>query len=118
MGALRCSAGNFNRFDLNSTGLKALAIIAPKDSFTENHLNQLDHFLAQGKGIFIALNRVDIDLNQEAVGHSINTGLETWLAKKGVVVNENFVLDVNNVPIGIQQQNHDPFWSGNGYPPD
>lgn len=91
---------------------EALAIISPKDSFSNNELAQLDNFLSQGKGIFVAMNRVDVDLNQEATGHPVNTGIETWLAQKGIMVNENFVLDVNNMSVGIQQEAMTPFGRG------
>jgi gliding-associated putative ABC transporter substrate-binding component GldG len=90
----------------------ALAVISPTDSFPPGHLKQLDDFLAQGKGLFIAMNRVDVDLNTSAVGHSINTGLETWLSMKGINVNENFVLDANNMPVSIQQEAMTPFGPG------
>ncbi len=92
--------------------LQALAIVAPVDSFTQNQLDQLDRFLADGKGIFLAFNRVDVDPSKEAMGHAVNTGLETWLAKKGIIVNENFVLDAHNMPVGIQQQAMTPFGPG------
>jgi gliding-associated putative ABC transporter substrate-binding component GldG len=90
----------------------ALAIISPTDSFPEYQLKQLDNFLSKGKGIFIALNRVDVDLNTSAVGHPINTGLETWLSGKGININENFVLDANNMPVSVQQQAMTPFGPG------
>ncbi len=90
----------------------ALAIVAPTDSFPSSHLQQLDNFLASGKGIFIALNRVDADLNATAYGKSVNTGLETWLLDKGISVNDNFVLDASNVPVGVQQQAMTPFGPG------
>ena len=90
----------------------ALAIIAPTDSFPPGHLQQLDDFLSKGKGIFIALNRVDVDLNTSSVGHSINTGLETWLSMKGININENFVLDANNMPVSVQQEAMTPFGPG------
>ena len=91
---------------------KALAILAPSDSFTDNQLQQLDNFLADGKGIFLAFNRVDVDPSKEATGHAITTGLETWLAKKGITANANFVLDANNMPVGVQQQAMTPFGPG------
>ena len=89
-----------------------LAIVAPADSFPASHLQQLENFLAQGKGLFIALNRVDVDLNASATGHSINTGLEIWLSMKGINVNDNFVLDANNMPVGVQQEAMTPFGPG------
>ena len=88
---------------------KALAIISPTDSFSSIQLSQLDNFLASGKGIFVALNRVDVDPSKEAMGHVINTGLETWLARRGIIVNQNFVLDNTNMPVGVQQQAMTPF---------
>ncbi|MFO7658018.1 MAG: GldG family protein, partial [Bacteroidales bacterium] len=86
-----------------------LAIISPTDSYSSSELMQLDNFLAAGKGIFVAMNRVNVDPNTEAMGHVINTGLETWLAEKGIIVNENFVLDNTNMPVGIQQEAMTPF---------
>ena len=80
-----------------------LAIVAPKDSFPESHLAQLDEFINQGKNILIAINRVQGDLNK-GQGTSVNTGLEKWLLKKGISVDENFVLDVNCASIGLRQQ--------------
>ncbi len=80
-----------------------LAIVAPKDSFSESQLDQLDEFLNQGKNILIALNRVQGDLNK-GLGSGISTGLEKWLLKKGISVDNNFVLDVNCASIGLRQQ--------------
>lgn len=83
---------------------RTVAIVAPTDSFPPYQLAQLDTFLAKGGGLFIALNRVDADLNKNPVGHSINTGLETWLSKKGINVNDNFVVDKKCAPVNIQMQ--------------
>lgn len=82
---------------------KTIAIVAPTDSFPSYQLAQLDHFLANGGRIFIALNRVNGDL-QSAYGMAINTGLESWLNTKGIRVNGNFVLDANAVNVTMQQQ--------------
>ncbi len=82
----------------------ALAIVAPKDSFPANHLQQLDKFLSSGKGIFVAMNRVDANLNQSQSGESVNTGLENWLAEKGIDVNPDFVIDQNANYVGVQMQ--------------
>ena len=82
---------------------KTIAIVAPKDTIPDYQLAQLDDFLARGGRIFIAINRVNGDL-QSAYGTAVNTGLESWLAKKGVRVNENFVIDANAVSVTMQQQ--------------
>jgi gliding-associated putative ABC transporter substrate-binding component GldG len=82
---------------------KTIAIVAPKDSIPENQLVQLDNFLAHGGRIFIAINRVNGNL-QSAYGMAVNTGLESWLLKKGIRVNEDFVIDANAVNVTMQQQ--------------
>ncbi len=82
---------------------KTIAIVAPKDSVPEYQLAQLDNFLARGGRIFIAMNRVNGNL-QSAYGMAVNTGLESWLTTKGIRVNENFVIDANAVNVTMQQQ--------------
>ena len=82
----------------------ALAIVAPTDSFPVSHLQQMNEFLSQGKGIFVAMNRVGANLNQTQYSEPVNTGLETWLAEKGIAVNSNFVIDQNANFVGVQMQ--------------
>jgi len=82
---------------------KTVALVAPKDSVPQDHLLQLDMYLAQGGNLFLAVNRVDGDLNQQS-GSTINTGLETWLTNKGLVVENNFVIDANCATVGVRQQ--------------
>lgn len=92
---------------LNDSALmsyKTLAIVAPTDTFMPQDFVQLDAFLSAGKGIFVAINRVKADL-QSGSGTSLNTGLEAWLAQKGLTVNDNFVIDAKCAPITVQQQN-------------
>ncbi|MFC2086230.1 GldG family protein [Bacteroidota bacterium] len=82
---------------------KTVALVDPKDSIPAYHLAQLDNYLAQGGNLFLAINRVDGDLNN-ASGKTINTGLETWLTNKGLVVENNFVIDANCVSVGVRQK--------------
>lgn len=77
-----------------------IAVIGPTDSIPESHLQQLTEYVEHGGKLFVALNRVDADLNSGyPMGRVINTGLETWLSKLGVVVNSNFVIDANAVNV-------------------
>ncbi|MBN2275351.1 MAG: Gldg family protein [Bacteroidales bacterium] len=82
---------------------EALAIVAPKDSFPQSHLDQLSQFLAGGKGIFIALDRVGADESSQW-GMPINTGLETWLSQWGIEVGNNYIVDVQCPTVTLQQQ--------------
>lgn len=82
---------------------QTIAIVAPTDSFPSDHLQQLDSFLARGGRLYIALNRVEGDFNT-LYGTSINTGLESWLRDKGLIIEENFVIDAQCQTIGVRQQ--------------
>lgn len=85
------------------TKFSTIAILAPTDSFPDNHFQQLDEFLGRGGNIFLAFDRVEGDL-QNAYGRVQSTGLESWLADKGVLVEENFVIDANSGAVTVQQQ--------------
>jgi len=80
-----------------------IAIVRPTDTIREYELRQLDDFLAGGGRLFIAINRVTGNL-QEGYGSPLNTGLETWLASKGLIVDENFVIDASCASVTMQQQ--------------
>jgi len=82
---------------------KTIAIIAPKDTFPPNHLAQLDEFLSKGGNLYMALNRVDGNV-QTLHGSVINTGLENWLMSKGLVIEANCVVDSRCHNINVRQQ--------------
>ncbi len=81
-----------------------VAIIAPADSFPSSHISQINDYLKRGGRLFIALDRVDADLNNNPMGYSVNTGLENWLSSLGIQVNNNFVIDETCVPVSVQMQ--------------
>jgi gliding-associated putative ABC transporter substrate-binding component GldG len=89
-------AGNLNNY-------RTLVIISPTDSFPPMHLAKLDEFLATGKNICIAMNRVNGDL-QTVSGSELRTGLEGWLAGKGIRVNPDFIIDQNCGSVTVNQQ--------------
>jgi len=98
------------------TNYKTLVIVSPTDSFPPAHLAKLDEFLATGKNIFIAMNRVNGDL-QTVTGTEIKTGLEQWLESKGVRVNPNFIVDQNCGSVMVnQQQGYMSFQSNMRFP--
>lgn len=88
---------------LNLTRYKTLVIINPQDSIPPSDFQKLDAYLATGKNIYIAMNRVNGNL-QTGMGSAINTGLESWLEQKGVKVNPNFIVDQNCGNVMVNQQ--------------
>ena len=83
--------------------IRTIALVRPTDTIREYELKQLDDFLAGGGRLFIAMNRVSGNL-QEGYGSPVYTGLEIWLAGKGLVIEENFVIDANCASVTMQQQ--------------
>jgi len=88
----------------NLSQYKTMVIAAPKDTFNIEQLNVLDRYLAQGGRLFVAFGRVEGDL-QTLQGKDLNTSLGTWLEKKGIQVNNEFIIDANCGNIGVSQQN-------------
>lgn len=82
---------------------KAVAIVAPSDTIPPDHLAKLDDYLSRGGRLFIAYNAVNGDLST-AQGSAISTGLESWLAGKGLEVESSFITDVQCASVTVQQQ--------------
>ncbi len=86
---------------------RTVAIIAPKDSFPQSHLRQLDRYLAQGGKLLVAFNRVKGNFRR-ARGSVQKTGLASWIRDKGIEVKKNFVIDANCQRVSVRQPNN-PF---------
>jgi gliding-associated putative ABC transporter substrate-binding component GldG len=82
---------------------KSLIMVAPRDSFRANELQLLDSYLRKGGNLFLAVNRVDGDLNN-ATGKELTTGLETWLEKKGIHIENKFLVDASCGNVSVRQQ--------------
>jgi gliding-associated putative ABC transporter substrate-binding component GldG len=80
-----------------------LAIVAPKDSFPDDHLRQLDEFIARGGRLFVAINRVGTSEDKQ-YGIPVNTGLETWLSRKGIDVSNSYIVDVQCHTVALQSE--------------
>jgi gliding-associated putative ABC transporter substrate-binding component GldG len=88
---------------ISPNNFKSLVLVAPQDSFKENELQLLDSYLKRGGNLFIAINRVDGDLNS-ATGKELTTGLETWLMKKGIHIDNKFLVDASCSNVTVMQQ--------------
>lgn len=82
---------------------KTIAIVAPKDTIPQEVFTKLDNYLKSGGHLFIAMNRVNGDL-QTAYGTSLHTGLESWLAQKGIMVQDKFLVDTKCANVTVQRQ--------------
>lgn len=82
---------------------KAIAMVAPKDSIPPSHFANLDTYMAGGGSLFLGINRVEGNL-QDQTGSVVTTGLENWLATKGINVEPSFILDAQCGTVSVQQR--------------
>lgn len=82
---------------------KSLAMVAPKDTLTDYELAMLDNYLANGGNLYLALNRVEGDFNN-ATGFEVGTGVEKWLNKKGITIENKFLVDASCGSVSVRQQ--------------
>jgi len=82
---------------------KVIIMIGPTDTLSPVVFRNLDAYLASGGNLYIALNRVNGNF-QTAMGSEVTTGLETWLAGKGIRVNPDFIIDQQCGSVMVNQQ--------------
>lgn len=92
---------NDTAYTLNK--FKTIAIVAPTDSISSIQLAQLDRFMSEGGNVLVAYNSVEGNL-QTLMGEKTHTNMGNWLAKKGVKVDDSFVVDASCASINAQQQ--------------
>ena len=83
----------------------ALMMIDPKDTIPSSQLSRLDDYLAASGNLFVAYSNLGGDLNQGMLTSNPDIGLKGWLRSKGIVIGEEFIIDANCLPIGVQEQN-------------
>ncbi|HVO73363.1 MAG TPA: GldG family protein [Ignavibacteriaceae bacterium] len=83
--------------------IKTLIIIAPSDTVKPELFSKLDNYISKGGRVLVALNRVKGDFST-ASGSSVKTGFEDWLNKKGIDVQDEFVIDANSSNVMVRQQ--------------
>ncbi|MCF8261739.1 MAG: GldG family protein [Melioribacteraceae bacterium] len=82
---------------------RTVAMIAPKDSISEINLAKLDKFLSTGGRLLLAINAVSADL-QTGQGSKLSTGVSEWLSKRGIQIEEKFLIDLNCSNVMVEQQ--------------
>jgi len=84
--------------------IKTIAIVRPTDSIKQSHFAQLDAFLARGGKILVAASNVNANL-QQAIASASAAGIDQWLKTKGILLNQNIVIDASCSQIQVVQKN-------------
>lgn len=87
---------------------KSLMIVGPMGTISSTQLGRLNQYLAKGGNLFVAIDRVNGLLN-DGIGISVNTGLEAWLLKKGIFVDDSFIVDKKCGTVTVHQQGYFSF---------
>lgn len=94
---------NFEPIGINPSGEQAglidetaaLMIVNPKDTFPPELINKLDAYVASGKSVFITYSNNSANVfGQNGMAGEVNHAIETWLAGKGISINEDLVHDL------------------------
>jgi gliding motility-associatede transport system auxiliary component len=80
--------------ELIDESIKTLIIAQPKLAFTDRDLYIIDQFLMRGGSVLALVDGTSLAEGLQA--SKLNTGLENLLAKHGIMVNPDLVLDVSN----------------------
>ncbi|MEZ4826834.1 MAG: Gldg family protein [Bacteroidia bacterium] len=86
------------------TQFKTVIILAPDQMFSPEDLASLDMFLASGGRLLVGLNAVGGDLQAQRAWDKIDTGLDSWLIEKGILVEQAFLTDVKSATISLQRR--------------
>jgi len=81
---------------------RTLVSLGANQPFTEDELERLDAFLESGGRLFVGVEAVNASLDARRPWTKGNTGLEEWINDKGVQINQNFLIDIQAVEIGVQ----------------
>ncbi len=88
---------------LNPAEIPTLVVGGPSDSLAASEIQALERYHASGGNLLIALNPVQGDFNSMSLQFR-PTGIESWLRSKGLVIQEEAVIDASCSNIGITQQ--------------
>ncbi len=83
---------------------EVLVFVDPTDSIPPMQLDRLNEFLARGKGVVMAYNAVASDLGSSPVAAMRSTGLETWLERHGLGIEQSIVVDQKCDQVQVMQQ--------------
>ncbi len=83
---------------------KSLIWVNPTDTVDNNNFSKLDDYLSLGGKIMLAYNTVEGDLSQGALTRKPKIGIESWLASKGIEMDDQFVIDAKCSPVQVREQ--------------
>ncbi|MDX1804687.1 MAG: Gldg family protein [Alcanivorax sp.] len=96
--------------DLKSGQLPAgtdLLMVLDPDSLSDKQLFTIDQFMMRGGTTVIAGSPFDVDVGQQGLSaHAHKTGLEKWLAAKGIHIGKSMVMDPVNASFPIPVTRH------------
>ena len=83
--------------------IATLVIVAPVDTIQSSEFAIIDKFIASGGRVFVAIDRVNANLDQ-LFAYEQNTGLEQWLRSKEISADSKMAIDNYCATVSVQQQ--------------
>ncbi len=89
---------------LNPENMDLVVLAGPKEPVSEQKVNEIENFISQGGGALILVDKHQISLETPTT-NLVTTGLEEFLQKQGIGVDEGLVMDYgsnSNISMGPQ----------------
>lgn len=83
---------------------RSLVWVSPADTISPVDFGKLDQYLSQGGNLFLAHANVKGDLQSGLLSRADNIGLAGWVARKGVQLTDQFVIDAQCASVTVQQR--------------
>ncbi|MFT6865680.1 MAG: gliding-associated putative ABC transporter substrate-binding component GldG [Cyclobacteriaceae bacterium] len=83
---------------------RSLIWVNPTDTVDAGDFAKFDKYLNNGGGMFIAYSNVEGDLQKGLLSKTTDVGMKRWLAKRGLSIGDNFVIDASCANVNVQQR--------------
>lgn len=83
---------------------RSLIWVSPSDTIAPYDFSKLDRYLDQGGNVFLAHANVAGDLQTGSLSAASDIGLVNWLARKGLAMDNQFVVDAQCAAVTVQQR--------------
>ncbi len=83
---------------------RSLVWVNPQDTISPMEFFKLDKYLEQGGNLFLAYSSVKGDLQTALLSRANNIGIVDWVARKGLQLTDQFVIDAQCASVTVQQR--------------
>ena len=89
--------------DLVPEDVDVLVVLAPQKALSDWEKFAVDQFVMGGGKVAFLVNKIKTEI-EESYAERLDLGLDDWLGRYGVKINDDLVVDLENTLVQVQQQ--------------